>query len=292
MTAQPAPSAPLRLHGVVAAQAPVSTSMVRLDLDLELPTQALPGQFCMINLADDAAMALSRPLSILACDGVRLSLLYKVVGRGTRLLASLVPGAAVRVLTPLGTPFPARDDDRPRLLLAGGVGLPPLALWHARHGRADDLACFGARDGGDAPWPLLPEPWRVSVDADRELPAGRRAHVGTVVDLARALTAGRGEEFRVLACGPVPLLAAASRWAAERGWDCDVSVEERMGCGYGVCRGCVVPTPGEAPWLLACREGPVLPAAAVDWERFGLAPEAAAAAAAGPACLRDGEATP
>ncbi|HPF34020.1 MAG TPA: hypothetical protein P5571_07465 [Candidatus Krumholzibacteria bacterium] len=274
----PALSAPLRLEGRVAAQARVSASMLRLDLHLEAPAPASPGQFCMLNLAGESAMTLSRPLSILEADGDRLSLLYKVVGRGTRLLADLPPQAQVRVLTPLGTAFPAPQDDRPRLLLAGGVGLPPLHWWHRVHGRAQDVPCFGARDGADAPWPLLPSPWRVSVDALRDVPAGRTAVQGNVVELARGLTAQSGADHVVLACGPVPLLAAAARFAAERGWPCHVSLEERMGCGYGVCRGCVAPTPHDGPWRLVCKDGPVLPADAVDWDRFGLAPAAAAQA--------------
>jgi len=275
------PTAPRRLLGEVSSQRWVSTSMLELELRLERPAPALPGQFCMLNLADEAAMAFSRPLSLLAADEDRLRLLYKVVGRGTRLLSRLVPGEMVRVLTPLGTGFPARNDGRPRVLLAGGVGLPPLAFWHREHGRPGDLACFGARDGGDAPWPLLPEPWRVSVDADRDVPAGRRAYHGNVVQLAESLTAGL-ERATVLACGPVPLLAAAARFAVARGWPCLVSLEERMGCGYGVCRGCVAPAPGESPWVLVCKDGPVLPAGAVDWDRFGLDPAAAAAQAACP----------
>jgi len=289
LTTPAACPAPLRLCGSVVAQEPVSASMLRLDLRLEAPAPAAPGQFCMLNLTGETAMALSRPLSILAADGDRLSLLYKVVGRGTRLLSELVPGAPVRVLTPLGRAFPARDDDRPRLLLAGGVGLPPLHLWHAVHGREDDLPCFGARDGADAPWSLLPAPWRVSVDADRDVPVGCTATPGNVVELASSLTAGAETPHAVLACGPVPLLAAAARFAAERGWTCHVSLEERMGCGYGVCRGCVAPAPDDAPWLLVCRDGPVLPAAEVDWDRFGLDPAAAATAFTQPACLRTGE---
>lgn len=117
MTPPSTPNAPRRLLGEVVAQRRVSTSMLELELVLERPAPARPGQFCMLNLTGEAAMAFSRPLSILAADGDRLRLLYKVLGRGTRLLASLVPGEPVRVLTPLGTEFPARDDGRPRVLL-------------------------------------------------------------------------------------------------------------------------------------------------------------------------------
>jgi len=260
------------LIGVIAEQRFLSSSMIRIDLDLEGDASYAPGQFCMINLVGGAALSLSRPLSILAANGTRLSLLYKIVGVGTRLLADALPGRKVRVLTPLGTPFPARNNERPRLLLAGGVGLPPLVSWAQRYGDPADLFCFGARDGADAPWELLPSPWHVSVDRSREIPDGREAHRGTVLDLALDCLTGRTETFEVLACGPRPLLQAAAEFAHQRGWLCHVSVEERMGCGYGVCRGCVVPTIGDIGWRLACQDGPVLPAADLDWKSFGMAP--------------------
>jgi dihydroorotate dehydrogenase electron transfer subunit len=265
---------PIRsFSGVVLNQHPVSSSMIRLDIELDGDASFAPGQFCMINLGDGSAMSLSRPLSILAAAENRLSLLYKIVGRGTRALSAAVAGQSIRLLSPLGNPFPRRDTNEPRLLLAGGVGLPPLASWAELHGREDDLCCFGARDGADAPWPLLPPPWQVSVDADVDVPADHTVHHGNVVELARNRLANRTEEFVVLACGPTPLLRAAAELAAERGWTCLVSIEERMGCGYGVCRGCVVPSAGDAGWQLACHDGPVIDASTLDWERLGLSPE-------------------
>ncbi len=280
MTPTPAPR---RLTGRVCGRSRVSGSMLRLDVRLDGPADFAPGQFCMINLEGGARMPLSRPLSILESDGERLSLLYKVVGRGTALLADAPEGAPVRLLTPLGRPFPARDDDRPRLLLAGGVGLPPMWSWLRAHGRDDDLACFGGRDADDVPWDLLAAPWRASVDRADAASETRGAFAGNVVELARSLLPADAPAHHVIACGPIPLLRAAAALARERGWTCDVSVEERMGCGYGVCRGCVVPR-ADGGWWTACQDGPVLPADAVDWDRFGLAPADALAAHEGSSC--------
>lgn len=274
-----------RLLGRVVANEALSSSMIRLDLDLEAPTGFLPGQFCMVNLEGGSRMPLSRPLSILRTEGSRLSLLYKVVGHGTRLLSEAPVGAAVRVLSPLGRSFPERDDDRPRLLLAGGVGLPPLWSWFERYGRKGDLACFGGRDRDDVPWGLIPPGWRVSLDSAEGGAGPAGMFVGNVVALAESLLPDDAPAHHVLACGPVPLLRAAAVMAAQRGWNCEVSVEERMGCGYGVCRGCVVPRPAAAGWWTACQDGPILAADDVDWERFGLpADEALAAYSDGPSC--------
>jgi dihydroorotate dehydrogenase electron transfer subunit len=155
------------------------------------------------------------------------------------------------------------------LLLAGGVGLPPLHVWWQRHARPQDAAFFGGRDGADVPWSLLAAGWQVSVDRRDGLPPGQEAYCGTVIEAFRECEADLGSEpWLVLTCGPLPMLRAAVALAADRGWRCLVSVEERMGCGYGVCRGCVIPARGGGH-LTACQDGPVLSAAEIDWDQFG-----------------------
>lgn len=257
-----------RLHGTIVARTAVSSTMHRVEFDLQEHVPFQPGQFCMLNLAGDLSLVFGRPFSILATAGSRLALLYKVVGRGTARLHEAAVGAPVTCLAPLGRPFTA-PDPRPRLLLAGGVGLPPLLAWEARWGRPRDLCCVGGRDGGDLPWDLLGPAWRASVDRAVALPADRPAFAGNVVELARSLLPAGAPPHVVLACGPSPLLRAAATLAAERGWDCLVSVEERMGCGYGVCRGCVVPRAGDGGYATACKDGPVFDALDLDWTRLG-----------------------
>jgi dihydroorotate dehydrogenase electron transfer subunit len=265
----------------VEANASVSTGLIRLDLRLPRPVPFEPGQFAMLNLTGPEQLVFRRPFSILAADADQMSFLYRVVGRGTAGMARLRPGDAVDCLAPLGQGFPAPDPATPPvIILAGGVGLPPLHAWFLRHGRPDDAACFGGRDGGDVPWPLLDERWRVSVDRAVDLPDGRQAREGLVTGLVDELVSGestreRAGERLILACGPTPLLRAAAALAAEHGWPCLVSLEEHMGCGYGVCKGCVVPVhaEGEPGWRNAtsCDEGPVFAAERIVWERFGAA---------------------
>jgi len=248
----------------------VSERLMVLEIELPVPLSFLPGQFAMINFTGSDELVFSRPFSILAAEQHRVSFLYRVVGRGTARMARLEAGDPVIFLGPLGNPFPPPPADFPVILLAGGVGLPPLLAWLNRYGRSQDTAFFGGRDGADVPWGLLNSDWRISVDRPDGVPAVRSAFTGVVTDCCRdwLVKASRGTQpCHLLACGPLPLLQAANVLAHEFGWPCLVSVEEHMGCGYGVCRGCVIPAEGGGH-LTACQDGPVVAADRIDWRSF------------------------
>jgi dihydroorotate dehydrogenase electron transfer subunit len=249
--------------GKVIANELVSSAFHRLDVVLDVPFAFLPGQFVMINEPGPRAWTFSRPFSILAGDGDTVALLYRVVGRGTAALAALGPGSPVSVLGPLGEPFPAPAEGQVTVLLGGGVGLPPVFAWWRRWGQPGDAACFGARHAGEVPWGLLGDTWRVSVDDPAGLAAGHRAASGVVTSLvADDAELPDGPRVVTLACGPWPLLRAAAALARRRGWRCWVSLEEHMGCGYGVCKGCVVRVAdgGHERNATCCQDGPVFDA--------------------------------
>ncbi len=266
----------VRCHGVVKANGPVSSGLLQIDLELDQSLSFQPGQFAMLNLPGAGSLVFSRPFSIFEADGRRVSFLYRVVGRGTSAMGALVPGESMTFLGPLGRPFPRPDAGTPVVLIAGGVGLPPLAAWLARHGGSPGIeiqAFFGAKDGADVPWNLLGGTWNVSVDEQREVPEGRQARQGLVTDLVASRQDLQDPTPRmVLACGPTPLLKAAARLAAGFRWTCWLSLEEHMGCGYGVCKGCVVPVhdPARGPegrrGATCCEEGPVFNAADLAWD--------------------------
>ena len=115
MNSQPQISA-VRVDGIVRANHPVSSGLLRLDLELapEMPPGAnfLPGQFAMLNLTGIGAMVFSRPFSILDWQDRTVSFLYRVVGKGTQAMAGLTAGATMTFLGPLGEPFPLLADDQ------------------------------------------------------------------------------------------------------------------------------------------------------------------------------------
>lgn len=260
-------------EGVVRANTPVSSGLIRIDADLDAGVDFAPGQFAMLNFTGGKTLVFSRPFSIFAAEGHRVSFLYRIVGRGTAMMGDLKPGDPLSFLGPLGRPFTTPAPDVPVVLIAGGVGLPPLAAWKDRYGRPGDRAYFGARDPDDVPWGLLGSDWLVSVDRMGAVPAGRDAWEGLVTDLVARQEATDVAPRVVLSCGPLPLLKAASRLAASRGWACWLSLEEHMGCGYGVCKGCVVPvhdldgSPDRWRNATSCQEGPVFNARDIAWER-------------------------
>jgi dihydroorotate dehydrogenase electron transfer subunit len=105
---------------------------------------------------------------------------------------------------------------------------------------------------------------------------GTRGHHGLVVDLIADALRG-GDVDAVYACGPNPMLAAtAARLAIAAPAVCEASLEAPMGCGFGTCLGCALPVhrEGGTAWALCCREGPVMPVHAVDWEALRALPPA------------------
>ncbi len=234
-----------------------------------IAAQAKPGQFVQVRVTGSEASIsdplLRRPFSFCTLDaaGGTLSLIYRVVGRGTALLAEVRPGQRLRLLGPLGTSFPdpAQQPTRPLVLVGGGLGIPPMACaatWALAAGRAT-TAVLGARHrdylAGAAE---VAATGATVVTVTEDGSAGRRGLVTDV--LAKALT----PDTDVWACGPNPMLAAVKDLCAARGARAWICVERPMACGFGVCIGCVIPKADGTGYLKACLDGPVFPAQEVD----------------------------
>jgi dihydroorotate dehydrogenase electron transfer subunit len=214
-----------------------------------------PGQFVMAR-ADALQLTLdpllARPFSLYDHDGEMASLLLEVRGRGTALLDA---ARAVEVSAPLGRGFQIDANAGRTALLGGGVGVAPLKLLSRRLGelgvRHDVFLGFA-----DAKTAEVARGFAASNVATMDGSVGVR---GTVLDAVRDL-----KSYPVVyACGPSPMLAAVKRAVGE-GSRCQLSVEERMGCGNGSCNGCVVPVHG-GRYVRSCIEGPVFHAEVLEW---------------------------
>jgi dihydroorotate dehydrogenase electron transfer subunit len=240
----------------------------RLCLEAPDLARGAAGTFTLLSVRaqDDAALdpILPRPFSFLSRDPEqgRVEVLLKVVGRGTAALAGLAPGARLRVLGPLGQGFPeARAETL--LLLAGGVGMPPiLDLASEEAGRRRVVVFYGGRGRRDL---LLLERFEaLGVTLVASTDDGSFGVRGTNVGALRAwLAQASGGRVEAFACAPRPMLRAAQALAAEVGLHLWLSLEAHMACGIGVCRGCAVRRADGAGYHMVCTDGPVLPAEAV-----------------------------
>lgn len=215
-----------------------------------------PGQFVMARArgwphAFDPFLA--RPLSLYDHHGGVASVLFEVRGRGTALLDA--PSEAIEVTAPLGLGFRVEASVERAALLGGGIGVAPLKVLSRKLGDlgvAHDVF-LGFADAGTA---AVSEKFPGATVATMD---GSRGINGTVLDAAPDLA----EYDAVYACGPNPMLAAI-KGAVGTGSFCQLSVEERMGCGNGSCNGCVVPIRGRG-YVRSCVEGPVFEAEALAW---------------------------
>ena len=214
---------------------------------------AAPGQF--VNLRLDG-FYLRRPLSVCNVDGDALTLIYKVVGRGTEAMSRMQPGEKLDALVGLGNGYSLDEcSDRP-MLIGGGAGVPPMYLLARRLlARGADVTVvlgFNAREEI-----FYEEEFRalgakvVVATAD-----GSYGVRGLVTDAMKQLPAPSA----VCACGPEPMLKAVYNAADVPG---QFSFESRMGCGFGACMGCTCKTKYGAKRI--CKDGPVLRREEIVW---------------------------
>ncbi len=232
---------------------------------------AEPGQFVMLRGAWGRDLLNPRAFSVFeVMDDRRFSILAKVLGRGTARLAVADPGACLTVTGPLGRGFPAPRSGRTQLLVAGGVGFPPLHFQARRAARAGTPASVEVLYGGRGRDDLLLtdelDAWRVPYALATD--DGSVGVHGRVTDLLEARLGAAdqdGETVEILACGPTPMLQAVRTIGLARGIDTYLCLEENMACGFGVCLGCAVPVHGPRPYRYCCTDGPVFDAKEVRW---------------------------
>jgi dihydroorotate dehydrogenase electron transfer subunit len=172
------------------------------------------------------------------------------VGPGTERLCELTLGDELSILGPLGIGFAPPRERRAPLLVGGGVGIAPLAIWQDQLGGAPAL--LGFRDAEHACGAALLHDPELATDD------GSAGHRGLVTELLAARLQADGD-VEVYACGPPPMLEAVRALCAATGTPAQLALESGMACGFGACFGCVVPTVDG--YVRLCVDGPVLDAA-------------------------------
>lgn len=230
---------------------------------------AEPGQFVNVAVPGGESFdpLLRRPFSFFREGDESISLLYRVVGRGTRRLAAVQEGEELDLVGPLGRGFEYRSLDGPALLVGGGVGVPPLFHLSQRLvARGCDhavLVGFSTRAYALA----LPEWEALGVEVRVATDDGSLGEAGLVTRLLEERLREAPVQ-RVFACGPRPMLQAVAAITGRYGVPSQVAMEEWMGCGLGVCLSCVVRVKAAGDttqWARVCREGPVFSGDEVVW---------------------------
>lgn len=215
--------------------------------------EALPGQFVHITCEGSQ---LCRPISICEANADKgtLRLVYQVRGTGTAWMSGRGVGESLRILAPLGRGFTPPDGVRYPVLVGGGLGVPPLL--ELAKGLERPAALLGFRNAGAA---ILTQDFEgVGAKVNIATDDGSLGRQGLVTELLRErIEAGQCDY--IAACGPLPMLAGVSALAQESGIPCQISLEERMGCGMGACLVCVCKvkkSDGEG-YARVCADGPV-----------------------------------
>lgn len=244
----------------VVEQERLTRDVFRLWIEMEQDTPWSPGQFFHVRVGEGLDHVLRRPISLSeAVADRRFALVYRVVGAGTRWLAGRRPGSALDVLGPLGRGFPLHPGDGRVLVIGGGVGVPPLIQLarEVRRRGVEVTAVVGFREARDV---MLVDELAALGPVRLLTEDGSAGMPGRVTDaLEEDLLRGAD---RFYACGPSPMLQAVQGKLSGHlpGY---LSLEERMGCGIGVCMGCVHllrRADGSPVYRRVCADGPVFPA--------------------------------
>ena len=212
------------------------------------------GQFINIELE---GKFLRRPISVSDYDEKTVTIIYKVVGRGTEQMKGMVAGQKLDILTGLGNGFNTENSGSSPLLVGGGVGVPPMYNLCKRllseGKRPVVIIGFNTKDEVF----YYDEFKALGVDVYCSTADGSFGTKGFVTDVIR----GEGLEFDYLyTCGPLPMLKALYDATTVDG---EYSFEERMGCGFGACMGCTCKTKYGNKRI--CKDGPVLKRDEIIW---------------------------
>ncbi|MDY6917255.1 MAG: dihydroorotate dehydrogenase electron transfer subunit [Chloroflexota bacterium] len=227
----------------------------------DIASRARPGQFVMVRTSGDNERLLRRPLAVhrLAptSSPTRIALLFSVVGRGTEWLARRQEGEEIDLLGPLGNGFTVTS--RRLLLVAGGIGIAPLvALAESGLAAGATITLVMGAATGDMllPVDLLP-------DGIEVLTATEDGSIGQKAMASELLSQCDADVDQVFACGPVAMYhsMAGQMWLKNK--PVQVSMEARMGCGFGICQGCAIQT--RQGMRLVCQDGPVFDLWDIAW---------------------------
>lgn len=212
-----------------------------------------PGQFLNVRVSERVSPLLRRPFSVCDVDGEHLYLMFNILGEGTNILAHKPKGSYIDILGPLGNGFNIDGNYKTAVIVAGGLGAAPFPYFtRTLNGKKDVLSFIGGRSKDDVITYNLENVKEATED-------GSRGFKGNVVQLLeKNIELLKSKKIKIFACGPTPMLRVLKSFCLKNEFDCEVSTECAMACGFGICQGCPIESTAEQEkYLLVCKDGPV-----------------------------------
>ena len=254
----------------------LAEGIFRMVLEGDVSAVTVPGQVVNIKLP---GRYLRRPISVCDCEtgnGIgNLILIYKVLGEGTAEMTAMDPGTELDILTGLGNGFDASKAGRTPVLIGGGIGIPPL-YWLSKELIKNRLAAgMNAEDAAGGITVVLGFNNSSEIFYEKEFKElgcsvivatadgsyGIKGYV-TIPFLQEKQAEGLSRNYSYYyTCGPLPMLKAVHKTMDIPG---QLSLEERMGCGFGACMGCSIKVRGG--YKRVCKDGPVFSSGELIWE--------------------------
>jgi len=233
----------------------------------DIVSAAKPGTFIEIRVNENLDPFLRRPISIYNLDKEKgiLEFIFQVRGRGTEILAKKEPGDLIDIIGPLGAGAFNFDGCKNIGVIGGGIGIFPLyeLAKEAKNAGVNVNTYLGFRNKELVT--LEKEFEEVSAKLTITTDDGSYKNSGFAINY---LEQEKENIDSIFACGPLPMLKAVKKLAEEKGILCQISLEEKMGCGLGVCLGCAVKTSASSvenpEYVHVCKDGPVFDAKIVE----------------------------
>jgi dihydroorotate dehydrogenase electron transfer subunit len=219
----------------------------------EIAKQIKPGQFLNVKVSDSLAPLLRRPFSVSNVEGDYLFLMVNLLGEGTKILTSKKKGDPLDILGPLGNGFNLDGDYELAVFAAGGIGEAPFPfVYKTIKGAKEIISFIGGKTAKEVVEYGIENPY-ISTD-DGSL--GFKGNVVQLMEQKKELLSSK--KIKIFACGPTPMLKAVQGFAAKNNYECEISTESAMACGFGICQGCAIASAHQSEkYLLVCKDGPV-----------------------------------
>ena len=219
----------------------------------EISSEIKPGQFLNVRVSETYSPLLRRPFSVCDVEGDFIFLMFNVLGEGTKILAQKRKGETIDLLGPLGHGFNLDDDYQTAVIVAGGLGAAPFPYFVKKIPNDKRIISFvGGKTNNEVITYGLKN---ILISTDD----GSLGFKGTVIDLLNEnLEILNKGKIKIFSCGPNAMLKAIKEFSIKNNFECEVSIESAMACGFGICQGCPVEsTSNKEKYSLVCKDGPV-----------------------------------